>query len=136
MNGPYLVSLALLVSIVGACAQGEGGGLGGSGSSSPGSGGDASIGATTSTGQGGGTSTSSSTSSGGAAPTTCAQAHGSVGCCDNDTVYYCKTGTSTLTVTPCTSGKVCGWEASKSYYTCVAAPGGPDPSNANPEQCN
>jgi hypothetical protein len=38
-------------------------------------------------------------------------------------------------VKPCTSGEVCGWDASKSYYYCVPSPGGPDPSGANPIAC-
>jgi hypothetical protein len=137
MRGPYVVSLAVLVPLAAACAKGDTGEIGGVGGSS------SSTGSTS--GQGGGgaqdggssTSTSSTTgSSSGGVPATCAAAHDSVGCCNDGTVYYCKSGETTLTATSCTGSKVCGWEASESFYTCVAAPGGADPTNANPEACN
>jgi len=132
MRGPYLVSLTLLLPLGAACAQGETGGFGGSGESS-----------TASTTSGGGSSTASSGTassttgaSSGGVPSTCMEAHGSVGCCDGDTAYYCKTGQTSLTVTNCASPKVCGWNSSSNYYSCVTAPGGADPSNSYPESCN
>jgi hypothetical protein len=70
------------------------------------------------------------------APATCAQAYGSVGCCASSVLYYCAASApTTLKSTACTGGKVCGWDSAKSYYDCVAAPGGPDPSGANPIAC-
>jgi hypothetical protein len=81
----------------------------------------------------GGTEEDAGGSSGGV-PTTCNQAYGSVGCCGPDnTNYYC-TGT-TVTSKACTGTKVCGWSASEGYYACVAAPGGADPSEENPIDC-
>jgi len=52
-----------------------------------------------------------------------------------NTVYYCKSGQTTLTVTPCTGTEVCGWKTADDYYTCVAAPGGADPTNKHPIAC-
>jgi hypothetical protein len=72
-------------------------------------------------------------------PTDCTQAYGTIGCCDGNTVYYCTGGTTGFTSKACTSGKVCGWDASGSsgsgYYYCVASPGGADPSGSNPINC-
>jgi len=67
-------------------------------------------------------------------PTTCTQAYGKIGCCAGNTAYYCDS-TTTPTAKACTGTKVCGWDSSGSYYDCVAAPGGADPSGTNPIAC-
>jgi hypothetical protein len=74
---------------------------------------------------------------GGGVPTTCAEANGEVGCCGpNGEAYYCATSSgTTVKSTACTGGKVCGWDASKMYYTCVSPPGGGDPSGMEPMAC-
>jgi hypothetical protein len=134
MHGPFLVSLAVLLPLAAACARGDSVGLSGVGGSSSSTGSTGGAG-----GEDGGSSTSTSSTTGsssGGVPATCVAAHDNIGCCNDDTVYYCKTGETTLTATSCTGSKVCGWEASESFYTCVAAPGGADPTNANPEACN
>jgi hypothetical protein len=60
--------------------------------------------------------------------------HNGIGCCDaSGILHYCSSGT--MKNVTCTSGNVCGWNATKSYYGCVAPPGGPDPSNTYPEAC-
>ena len=66
-------------------------------------------------------------------PTTCAEANMTIGCCAGNVLYYCKT--TTLTSKACTGTTVCGWNATSSYYGCVAAPGGADPSGTNPLAC-
>ena len=78
------------------------------------------------------------TTDGGAVPTTCAGAHGSVGCCspDDKVNYYCSGGGSTVTIKTCNMGSVCGWNAPMGYYTCVAPPGGPDPTGRSPIACD
>ena len=140
MCAAKLLPFALALPLLAACAKGETGGFGGA-LGAGGTGGE-SQGTTTSGGTGGASSTSSSgsttagSSGNGGVPTTCDGAHGNTGCCDGDTLYYCKTGSTTLTQTACSGSKVCGWNEADSYYTCVAAPGGADPSNANPEACN
>jgi hypothetical protein len=74
--------------------------------------------------------------SSGSGPTTCAGANSGKGCCGADgNNYYCASGATTVTSKTCTNGQVCGWSATKGYYTCVAAPGGADPSGANPIAC-
>ena len=66
-------------------------------------------------------------------PTSCAAANASIGCCYNNVLYYCTT--SSLTQKACTSGQVCGWNPSKSYYACVSPPATSDPSGVNPLAC-
>jgi len=69
-------------------------------------------------------------------PTTCAQANESFGCCDPAGVlFYCQTGSTTLVKKSCTGGKVCGWDSTSTYYNCVAAPGGDDPSGTHAIAC-
>ncbi len=69
-------------------------------------------------------------------PTTCAQANESFGCCDPaGTLFYCQTGSTTLVKKSCSGGKVCGWDSTSSYYNCVAAPGGDDPSGTHAIAC-
>ena len=70
-------------------------------------------------------------------PMTCTGANGTIGCCSADglTEYYCKTGTTTVATSACTGGKVCGWNATKMYYSCVTAPATADPSGTNPILC-
>jgi hypothetical protein len=110
-----------------ACAQGETFyGAGGSGR-----GGGTPVG----TGGSGGSQSGAGGHSSGTAPTSCAQAGGYAGCCLGNTSYYCQTGSTTVTMKACPSGQVCGWNASKSYYSCVAPPGGADPSNMYPIAC-
>jgi hypothetical protein len=73
---------------------------------------------------------------GGGTPTTCAQAYNVIGCCGaNGDNYYCPADGGALTMTACTAPKVCGWNATKGYYACVAAPGTADPSGTNPIAC-
>ena len=111
----------------------SGGGAGGSssGGSSSGSGGSGSG----STGSSSGASGSSSGAGGGVVPTTCNEAYGAVGCCAGSTAYYCSSSSNSLSSKTCSGSDVCGWDAAKSYYYCVAAPGGADPSGANPIAC-
>lgn len=68
----------------------------------------------------------------GTAPTTCTEADGKIGCCDGNVLYYCS---SSLTSKKCSGSDVCGWDKSSSYYGCVAAPGGADPSGTYPLAC-
>jgi hypothetical protein len=113
----------------------SGSGSGGSGSGAGGSG--SSSGSTSSSGGSGSSSGGSSSSSGGTtAPITCAEADQAVGCCVANTVYYCKTSASSITSKTCSSGEVCGWDSAESYYYCVTAPGGADPSGTYPQACD
>jgi hypothetical protein len=66
-------------------------------------------------------------------PTTCTEADNAVGCCAGNVLYYCMT--TTLATKTCTGSEVCGWDSSKGYYDCVAAPGGADPSGTYPLAC-
>jgi hypothetical protein len=77
------------------------------------------------------------TDAGGAIPTTCSEANGVVGCCGpNGESYYCATASSTTVKSAaCTGGKVCGWNASKMYYSCVSPPATADPSGTEPIAC-
>ncbi|HEY2513539.1 MAG TPA: hypothetical protein VGI39_21875 [Polyangiaceae bacterium] len=70
----------------------------------------------------------------GTPPTSCTAANQAVGCCLNDVLYYCNGGTS-VTQKACTSGKVCGWSALKSYYDCVTPPATSDPNGTYPLDC-
>ncbi len=115
-------------------AAGSRSGSSSSGSSSSSSG--SSSGSASSSGSSSGSSSSSSgSSSGGTVPTTCAQAAETYGCCVGNTVYFCKSGSSSITVKACTGTEACGWDSTKSYYYCVAAPGGADPSGNYPLTC-
>jgi hypothetical protein len=67
---------------------------------------------------GSGGSTSSGSASGGA-PTTCNEANNSTGCCYNNTNYYCSSSGTTVSSKACSSGEVCTWDSSKSYYGCA-----------------
>jgi hypothetical protein len=59
--------------------------------------------------------------------------NGTIGCCDTSGVlHYCN---PTMTKQTCTGGNVCGWNTSKGWYSCVAPPGGSDPSNTYPKAC-
>ena len=80
-------------------------------------------------------SSSSTSSSSGGAPGTCSEADGTTGCCAGNIPYYCASGSTTVPATTCTGTKVCGWNASKGYYACVAAPGGTAPGDAPPIMC-
>jgi len=84
----------------------------------------------------GGGTVGTDASSGSAVPTTCAQANTTYGCCVGSEVYYCSSGSSSVTKKACSGGEVCGWEASKGYYYCVASPGGADPSGTYPMACH
>ncbi|MGO8994785.1 MAG: hypothetical protein ACLQVI_15825 [Polyangiaceae bacterium] len=68
-------------------------------------------------------------------PTTCSQANTKIGCCVGNTVYYCSSSSSSITKKTCSSGDVCGWDSTDSYYYCVASPGGADPSGKYPIDC-
>jgi hypothetical protein len=62
----------------------------------------------------------------GSVPTTCAEAHGSFGCCATSTaVYYCggDAGTTLKTET-CTGAKVCVYDTTGGYYHCGSADAG------------
>jgi|HubBroStandDraft_2_1064218.scaffolds.fasta_scaffold851358_1 hypothetical protein len=126
------VILCVLMPLAVACAQGESGGLSGEGgriggttaaSGTTGAGGSTAT-ATGTTGTTG-ASTTGTSSGGGTPPNTCPQADGSIGCCLGGSLYYCKTGSTSVTEKSCSSGDVCGWNASKSYYDCVASAGQP-----------
>jgi hypothetical protein len=120
----------------GSIGSGQGGSIGSGEGGSPGGGNGPSTTASSSSSSGS-SSSSSSSSSGGVAPTTCAETNGSVGCCDGSgAFYYCSAGSTSVRKTTCTSGKVCGWNTSDKYYGCVDAPGGADPSNTYPMECN
>jgi hypothetical protein len=72
----------------------------------------------------------------GAVPATCGEVNGKVGCCGPDgNAYYCATASSTVKSTSCTGGKVCGWNASRMYYSCVSPPSHADPSGVYPITC-
>jgi hypothetical protein len=119
MRGVYP---CLLVAVVAACAHGETGidETGGSGTTA----------SSTTTASG----TTSGTSSGGTAPTNCTEADGAAGCCLGSTLYYCKSGSTTVTPKACTGGNVCGWNSTKDYYDCVTS-ADPDPSGTYPRSC-
>jgi hypothetical protein len=118
-------------SVVGA------GGSGTVGAGGSGTGGVAATTAATSTtsGTSGGTSGTSGTTSGSTTPSDCAQASGMVGCCAGNTLYYCKSGSTSVASEACKSGESCGWEASKNYYGCVSGAATPDPSGTYPIAC-
>jgi hypothetical protein len=81
-----------------------------------------------------GTSTTSSSGNPGV-PTTCAEANGETGCCDGNTNYYCtKTGT-TPSSKKCSSGQVCTWNATSSYYGCGTGPA-VGPTGGAPQACS
>ncbi len=84
-----------------------------------------------------GFATSSSSSGSPGAPTTCAQADTTAGCCTAAGVlYFCNTATDPApTEQVCTGGNVCGWSATEGYYDCVAPPSMADPSNTYPLLC-
>ena len=120
-----------------------------SASSSSGSGG--ATGASSSSGLGGAPGTSSSDVGSGASSSggdggPCGPVYGNVGCCRDNTLYYCKSTQNGVTVVPCTGGKICSW-ASAGYYDCIIVPApadaGPDaepvpqsdPSNMYPRTC-
>src|SRR5580658_6955446 len=71
----------------------------------------------------------------GTAPTTCAQANGSLGCCANGENYYCGGDAGTVSSKSCSSetteagtALVCGWNSTKGYYGCVDPPQTTDPA--------
>jgi hypothetical protein len=69
------------------------------------------------------------------APTNCAQADNSIGCCDGNTLYYCEAGEG-FEVNCATSGQVCGWSGSvHTGYDCVSGPATADPSGTYPIAC-
>jgi hypothetical protein len=134
-----LAASPLLVLAFAACASAETGGTAGSygGSSSTSSTGSTSTGTstgnTTSTGS---ANTTSSTTSGGNMAGSCVQANFKIGCCNGSGAYdYCAAGASTVTETACAGDKVCGWDASEGYYSCVSPPGGADPNTMYPMAC-
>jgi hypothetical protein len=141
--------LIALAALAAACAHGSstedvidnrggstpvGGSTSASGSSS-GNGGSGGNPASSSTGPSATASSGSTTTSAGSPPTTCAQANGFVGCCQDNVAYFCKAGMSTVTAHQCTGGEVCGWDSSPMYYYCVSPPGGQDPSHQHPIAC-
>jgi hypothetical protein len=82
---------------------------------------------------GGGTSSSSS----GGAALTCAEVDEGVGCCDaSGAVRFCTSTSTSAETLACGSGKVCGWNADKSFYDCVAFPGGAEPGGKYPLLCS
>jgi len=67
-----------------------------------------------------GTDTSTGSDSG-TVPTTCAQTDTTFGCCAGSVLYYCATGATKVTKKACTgTTSACGWDATKTYYNCVA----------------
>jgi hypothetical protein len=58
-----------------------------------------------------------------------------VGCCTAAGVLYYCDSSNVVTKQACAAGTVCGWNATASYYDCVAPPGGSDPSNTYPILC-
>lgn len=60
----------------------------------------------------------------------CAAVYGTIGCCLDNTVYYCESTADGLTVHVCTGGKICSWETPADYYNCITvavpADAGPD----------
>jgi hypothetical protein len=133
-------------AVAGQCgAGGATGGSGGSLSGGAGQGGAGSGGATGGSGgaiggSGGAGGGGQAGQSSGGPPTTCQEAHGSVGCCspDGKTLYY-STSTGDITTTDCGgpgSGQVCGWSDGSGYYDCVAGQvPAADPGNKFPLLC-
>lgn len=108
----------------GGIAGGSGGTVGG-GSGTGGQGGSA-AGTSPAGGAGGGAST------GGQGGTdACAAVNDFFGCCDGNTVLYCNKGV--LFTKDCTPG-TCGWDATKSYYSCTGI--GADPSGVHSMTCS
>ncbi len=70
-----------------------------------------------------------------AGPANCDDADGVIGCCIGNDNYFCASGSSTVTESTCSSGKVCGWNASKGYYGCVSPPAESDPTDTFPLAC-
>ena len=56
-----------------------------------------------------------------------------VGCCHNNTVYYCLSGV--LKQLDCTKYPQCGWNPANGYYGC-RTDGGAEPSKKYPKACN
>jgi hypothetical protein len=91
----------------------------------------------------GSTSSSATTGTGGAGTggdggggLTCAEVDGDIGCCDaNGVLHYCSAAMMVLTSKTCATGTVCGWNATKGYYECVAPDGGADPNGMYPIAC-
>jgi hypothetical protein len=130
MRGLHTFSFIVALPLFAACASGTVSDIGAGASSGTG-GGD-------SNGSGGASSSSSSSSSssGGGIPSDCAQADQSIGCCTSTGILYYCTSASTVHEEACAAGTVCGWNASKGYYDCVAPPGGADPSHSSPLLCD
>jgi hypothetical protein len=134
------LSFFMVVPLAAACAQGEtfygAGGSGRGGGTPVGTGGaNGTGGATSGTGMAQSSSSSSSSSNGGTVPSKCLQVDGTVGCCVGNTAYWCAKGSTTLTQKVCPGGQVCGWNPNQKYYSCVAPPGGADPTNNFPIAC-
>ena len=65
-------------------------------------------------------------------PTTCDEAHGFVGCCANDGVYWFEGGSVQGEKGSC-SGQPCGWDPDNGRYACGHE--GEDPSGTYPTAC-
>jgi hypothetical protein len=140
MRNAHILSLLPFVLLSASCAKsnntGSGGsspssssassssGAGGAPSTSSSSGAGGTPSASSSSGAGGTPSASSSSGAGGGdgGTFTCTQVNQGVGCCVGNTLYYCKTPTSTLTTTTCSGGDICAWKGSSNYYDCVMPP--------------
>jgi hypothetical protein len=69
-------------------------------------------------------------------PTSCSQVNYEIGCCVNNTLYWCDDFGDGYEGT-CKGGTVCGWDPNDDPpgYDCVASPGGADPSGEYPQYC-
>ncbi|MEZ4266986.1 MAG: lamin tail domain-containing protein [Myxococcota bacterium] len=68
----------------------------------------------------------------GVVPTTCAEAHGLVGCCADGDVYWFEGGALNGLVGGC-AGQGCGWDATNQFYDCGLS--GAEPTGAYPIAC-
>ncbi len=64
-------------------------------------------------------------------PTTCADVHGTIGCCFDGDLFYFENGVLQGGAESC--GAVCGWDAAGGYYSCEFE--GADPSGKYPIDC-
>ena len=82
-----------------------------------------------------GTTTVTSGTGTGGMPTTCAGANDTKGCCSGTVLWYCDTMGAMKSKDCAPLTEVCGWNAPKNYYGCVAAPSSADPSGTYSIQC-
>jgi hypothetical protein len=146
MRNVHTLSLFMFVLLSASCSSTStapgSSASGSSTSSSSGTGAAPSTSTSSSSGTGGAPSTSASSSSSSASSNggdggPCGAIYGTVGCCLDNTAYYCESTAEGLTVMPCGDAGICTWKAEDSYYDCVTvtvpADAGPDAQPPGPQ---